>query len=159
MLKVSNTFFYYYPVWKNLLSVLLEQHHLSPPHQSDSFYSFLDMWTVSFTKHSGYNYLPFLAMCTIWKARNVSIFEGKTVPVISLLHQISYSLQLYCPTVTRVKNHRVKGLGPTLIYPCGFFDGASVNNTSGVGFCLHLNELQSFEFALGQDLAPTVGQN
>ena len=152
--------FYYCPVWKNLLSVLLEKHYFSPPRQSYSLCSFLDMWTVSFTKHSGYCYLPFLAMWTIWKVMNVSIFEAKTVPIISLLHQISYSLQLYCPTVTRVKKHRAKGPGPTLIYPCGFFDGASVNNTGGVGFCLHLNELHSFEFALGVAyLAPTLGKN
>ena len=92
-------------------------------------------------------------MWTVWKARNVSIFEGKTVHVISLLRQISYSSQPYCPTVTRVKKPRPKGLGPILIYPCGFFDGASANNTGRVGFSFHLNELHSNEFALGAGLS------
>ena len=40
-----------------------------------------------------------------------------------------------------------------LVYPCGFFDGVSTNNVGGVGFCLHLNESHSFEFALGVGLS------
>ena len=69
--------------------------------------------------------------------------------VISLIHQIAYFSQMYCPSVIKVKKSRNLGPGPTLVYPCGFFDGASAKNVGGVGFCLFLNESHSFEFALG----------
>ena len=36
-----------------------------------------------------------------------------------------------------------------MIYPCGFFDGASTTNAAGVGYSLYLNESHSFEFVLG----------
>ena len=147
--KSIDHLFYSCSVWKILLSVLLEQYHLTPPHQSDNISSFLDSWTVSFTKYSCHCYIPFLAMWTLWKARNSSIFDRKSITVISLLHQISYCSQLYCPTVIRAKKTRDIGPGPSLTYPCGFFDGASIDSTGGVGFCLHLNEAHSFEFALG----------
>ena len=71
------------------------------------------------------------------------------MPVISLIHQIAYFSQMYCPSVIKVKKSRNLGPGPTLVYPCGFFDGASAKNAGGVGFCLFLNESHSFEFALG----------
>ena len=145
--------FYSCSVWKNLLFVLLEQYHLTPPHQSDNISSFLDSWTVSFSKFFGYCYLPFLAMWTLWKARNSSIFDGKSITVISLLHQISYSSQLYHPSAIRAKKTRDIGPGPSLTYPCGFFYGAFVDSTGGVGFYLHLNETHSYEFVLGAGLS------
>ena len=74
------------------------------------------------------------------------------MPVISIIHQISYSSQLYCPSISKVRKSRSKGLGLVLVYPCGFFYGASANSVGGVGFCLHLNESHSFEFALGAGL-------
>ena len=52
-----------------------------------------------------------------------------------------------------LKKSRPKGPGPVLVYPCGFFYGASANKVGGVGFFLHLNELHSFEFALGAGLS------
>ena len=139
--------------WKNLLFVLLEQYHLTPPHQSDNISSFLDSWTVSFSKYFGYFYIPFLAMWTLWKARNSSIFDGKSITVISLLHQISYISHLYYPIVIKANKIRDIRPGPSLTYPCGFFDGAFVDSTGGVGFCLHLNEAHSYEFALGAGLS------
>ena len=44
------------------------------------------------------------------------------------------------------------GHGPKLVYPCGFFDGASTKNIGGIGFCLYLNESHSFDFAMGARL-------
>ena len=77
------------------------------------------------------------------------IFEGKKVPVISILHQITLSSHLYCPSAIKTKKTRDIGSGPSLSYTCGFFYGAAVDNIGGVGFCLHLNEVHSYEFALG----------
>ena len=41
------------------------------------------------------------------------------------------------------------GHPPCMIYPCGFFDGASTTNIVGVGYSVYLNESHYFEFALG----------
>ena len=56
---------------------------------------------------------------------------------------------MYCPPVKKKKKSRALGPGLVLVYPCGFFDGASTSNIRGVGFCLFLNESHSFEFAMG----------
>ena len=78
--------FYHCSLWKNIFSCLLEQHHLSHSFLSDGLCSFLEMWTVNYSKQSGYCFLPFLSMWAVWKAMNLSIFEGKIVPIISILH-------------------------------------------------------------------------
>ena len=36
-----------------------------------------------------------------------------------------------------------------MIFPCGYFDGASSSSAVGIGFCLFLNENHRLEFALG----------
>ena len=56
---------------------------------------------------------------------------------------------MYCPPVNKAKKPRALGPGPVLVYPCGFFDGASAKNVGGVGYCVFLNESHSLEFALG----------
>ena len=69
--------------------------------------------------------------------------------VLSLLHQIAYFSLMYQLSSLKAKNPRAFGSSPVLVYPCGFFDGASASNIGGVGFCLFLNESHSFEFAMG----------
>ena len=44
-------------------------------------------------------------------------------------------MQLYCPPAIKVKKTRAVGPGPILVYPCGYFDGASANYVGGVGYC------------------------
>ena len=56
---------------------------------------------------------------------------------------------MYQPSSIKIKKPRVVGLGPVLVFPYGFFDGAAARNSGGFGFCLFLNESHSFEFALG----------
>ena len=58
-------------------------------------------------------------------------------------------MQLYCPLAVKVEKTRAIGPNPSMVYPCGFFDGASANYVGGAGYCLPLNESHSFEFALG----------
>ena len=55
---------------------------------------------------------------------------------------------MYCPPAYKAKKKRALGPGHVLVYPCGYFDGASATNVGGVGFCLFLNESHSFEFEL-----------
>ena len=44
------------------------------------------------------------------------------------------------------------GPSPTLVYPCGFFDGVAADSKGGACFYLALNESHSFEFAMGGSL-------
>ena len=36
-----------------------------------------------------------------------------------------------------------------MIFPCGFFDGASISTAAGVGYILFLSEKHHLDFALG----------
>ena len=56
---------------------------------------------------------------------------------------------MYRPSSLKVKKPRAYGSGPVLVFPYGFFDGATASNIGGVGFCLFLNESHSYEFAMG----------
>ena len=56
---------------------------------------------------------------------------------------------MYYPSVFKVKKSRSLGQGPVLMYPYGFFNGASAKGVGGVGFCLMLSKSHSFEFDLG----------
>ena len=88
-------------------------------------------------------------MWAIWKARDLSIFEGKKQTVLSIVHQITNYVKLYSSQTVKVKKVRKIGHPPCMIYPCGFFDGSSATNVAGVGYSLYLNESHSFEFTLG----------
>ena len=44
---------------------------------------------------------------------------------------------------------RIVGPSPTLVYPCGFFDGAAADSKGGADFFFSLNESHSYEFAMG----------
>ena len=66
-----------------------------------------------------------------------------------IFQHIVYLSQLHKPTVSKVKKSRAIGVGPILVSPYGFFDGAAANGYGGAGFCLFLSESHSYEFALG----------
>ena len=36
-----------------------------------------------------------------------------------------------------------------MIFPCGYFDGASTSTAASIGFCLYFNENHRLDFALG----------
>ena len=132
-----------------MLNILCDQHHIAPRVQSDNLWDFLDSWTDRFSEHIVDCYLPFFSMWIIWKARNLCIFEGKKVFILSIVQNIGYLSQMYGPPVKKRKKTRVLGPGPNLVYPCGFLDGASTNYTGGVDIFLYLNETHSFEFVVG----------
>ena len=88
-------------------------------------------------------------MWIIWKARNLAIFEGKKRNVLSIVQQITYSIQTYSSQPIKAKKFRKIGNPPCMYFPCGFFDGASNSKAAGVGYNLYLNESHNFEFTLG----------
>ena len=68
--------------------------------------------------------------------------------VLGLIQQVNHFSQMYCPPSEKRKRPKILGPGPSLVYPCVFFDGASAKS-GGIGYNLHLNETHSFEFAVG----------
>ena len=77
--------FFHFQIWKNVLHLLCDQHHITPFVQSDNLWDFLDSWTDIFSEHTIGCYLPFFIMWIIWKARNLCIFEGKKVSILSII--------------------------------------------------------------------------
>ena len=77
--------FFHYQIWKKVLHILCDQHHITPLVQSDNLWDFLDSWTDRFSEHTVGCYLPFFIMWIIWKARNICIFEGKKVSILSII--------------------------------------------------------------------------
>ena len=69
--------------------------------------------------------------------------------VMNIMHQINSFLLLCSPPAISCKKIRLIGPSPCLVFPCGFFDGASSKNLDGVGICLYLNVSRHFEFVLG----------
>ena len=47
------------------------------------------------------------------------------------------------------KSGRRIGHKPHMIYPCGYLDGAANSTSTGIGYCIYLNENHRLEFALG----------
>ena len=146
---MSNIFFSLCSIWIEVICHLNEKYHFFPPQQCDNLHNFLRIWTHRFSKYSVCCYLIFFAMWIIWKARNSFIFEGKKLTILNIIFQIEKLSQLYQPPCRKAKNPRALGSGPSLAYPCGFFDGAFAKNIGGVDIYLYLNMSHSFEFALG----------
>ena len=61
-------------VWKNVLYLICEQFHLTPPPRTDSLVLFIEDWTANFSRHSTLCTIPFHIMRAIWKAQNLYIF-------------------------------------------------------------------------------------
>ena len=73
--------------------------------------------------------------------------------ICGVFHQILYAAQLSLsrPVLMsrKSKSDRQIGTKPSMIFPCGFFDGASSSSAAGIGYCLYLNENHRLDFALG----------
>ena len=73
------------PIWKNVLNILCDQFHITPIIQNDNLKDFLVSWTDRFLEHSVGCYLPLFIVWIIWKARNLCIFEGKKISILSII--------------------------------------------------------------------------
>ena len=82
-------------VWKNVLDHICDPFQLPLPPLVDSPSLFVGNWAGNFPRNSALCSIPFHMMWTIWKARNLSIFEGKKRTVLSIVHQITNSVQIY----------------------------------------------------------------
>ena len=136
-------------VWREFICHLSDKYQFIPPQQCDDITSYLRNWIRRFTKYTLACFIIFFVLWTIWKSRNASIFEGKNNSILNIVSQIDQFLLLYKPPCKKIKKPRDTGTGPLLVYPCGFFDGASTNDIGGPGIYIFLNKDHSFEFALG----------
>ena len=145
--------------WKNVLSQICDQLHISLPPRADTLGLYIEQWISRYSRHSMHWTIPIFTMWSIWKAWNLIIFEEKKLSILIILHQINSFIHLCSPLAVTCKKIRVIGPSPCLVFPCGFFDGASTNNLGGVGFCLYLNVSHHFEFVLGLEIVPTLKPN
>ena len=136
---------------KMVYDCLSDRFHLQPLTKMGTLSSFLVYWMSVYPRHSECSYLPFFIIWCIWKWRNHCLFEGKKPSILGMLHQIEYYTQLYPVSSVKIKKSRICGPGPSLVFPYGFFDGATADYKGGVGFSLVLNESHSFEFVMGAD--------
>ena len=132
---------------RRVLSIFSDLYGI-PSFQNIIVRSFLEQWFKSIPSSSVFSYFPLFFFWSIWKQRNCCIFDNKQPSVYSILQQIEARMHLY-PVPQKKKKIRCIGLGPQLLYPCGFFDGAATRNLGGAGFVLHLSASYSINFTLG----------
>ena len=127
-------------IWKTVLDTICEQFQIPCPSRVDLPSTFIRNWIDIYKKHTSLWSVPFHMLWNIWKARNLTIFEGKKRNVLCIVQLITHQVQTYSYQPVKVKRHRQIGDPPCLYFPCGFFDGASVKKTVGVSYNIHLNE-------------------
>ena len=141
------------PIWRCILGAVCDQLQLCIPPVADSISVFFEEWVASYHRSSALFYIPHFAIWAVWKARNKAVFDGNKVNILCVMHQILNAAHISSSRpVTKgrkLKSVRQIGPRPLMIFPCGYFDGASTSSAAGIGFCLFLNENHHLEFELG----------
>ena len=115
-----------------------------------SIVEMISNWITNLPRNSYLLSLPLHMMWIFWKARNRTIFEGEKRTVFSLIQQVISTVHAFSSrAVTKKRCERIIGRAPSLIYPCGFMDGASNCMIAGAGYCIFINESHYLEFSLG----------
>ena len=140
-------------VWKNVLGLICDQFQLTIPRGADSITVFMEYWASTYPRYSALFYIPHHTIWAIWKAHNRVVFYGKKATVLCVFHHILNAAQLI-PSWPVIKDRKIKiarqiGPGPSMTFPCGYFDGASTPSVAGSGYSLFLNENHHLDFALG----------
>ena len=65
-----------------------------------------------------------------------------------VLFQVEYLMNLF-PVPVKKEKIRAIGDGPDLVYPCGFFDGATTTSLGGVGVNIVISRTHKLSFMLG----------
>ena len=68
------------------------------------------------------------------------------------LHHIDFFLHYY-PVLGLKSRFGIIGHAPIMIYPCGFFDGATTNSKGGAGVFIAINNSHVISFKLGCGLS------
>ena len=141
------------PIWNNIRELICDFLQINFPPITTSIAEFLDSWITNHPSGSDYRYIPHHLCWVIWKSRNKAIFEDKSISVLGIFHQFLNAVKLSParPFIKERKSKKIRKIGqaPVMIFPCGFFDGASITSSAGVGFCLFLKENHHLDFAIG----------
>ena len=66
----------------------------------------------------------------------------------SVLFQVDHLMQYYSVPVKKYKLRNI-GYAPKMVFPCGFFDGATTASQGGVGVYISISSSHSLSFKLG----------
>ena len=141
------------PIWNSIRVLICDHLQVYFPPISSSIAEFLDTWITKHPSGSAFRYIPHHLCWIIWKSRNKAIFEDKCISVLGIFHQLLNAVNLSParPFTTKGKNKKIRQIGqaPVMNYPCGYFDGASITSSAGVGLCLFLKENHHLDIAIG----------
>ena len=80
--------------------------------------------------------------------QNKSIFDGVRASVNNVLFQIDYLMHHY-PIHVKKKKFRDIGVALDLVFPCGFFDGATAASMGGAGVFIAISSSHKLSLKLG----------
>ena len=113
-----------------------------------SVHSFLDRWFSCTTSSAPYFFLPLFIFWGIWLTRNFILFENKNPSLSALIARIEDLLNTF---PVPMKFHKFRNIRPVPLkcFPCGYFDGASVEYIGGSGYVIFINESHFYSFSMG----------
>ena len=109
----------------------------------------IEVWYMNTTSIS---HVPPFLLWNIWITHNITLFEGKNNGTEHTCVRILDQLISF-PLIKNIKRSRLIGPPPTLLYPHGYFDGASKNNLGGASIMLEISNIHSFSLKLGCDFS------
>ena len=93
-------------------------------------------------------YLPLFVYWSVWKSRNMGILEDKGVSLYNTVNQVENLMHSY-PVPDKKKKIKIIGSTPVLVFPYGFFDGATIDKLGGAGFVLSISNVHTFNIKIG----------
>ena len=111
-------------------------------------HSYLEQWFSSTPRYAPYRFLPLFIFWGIWILWNHSLFENKRPSFSALISRIQGLINSF-PVPLKILKARNIGIEPLKCFPCGFFDGAAVENIGGSGFVIFINDSHFFSFSMG----------
>ena len=147
-------------VWKSAAEFFVDYFHINVSISGISVADIVYGWVDKIPKSSSIFLLLFNLLWMVWKAHNSAVFEGKYRNIQSIIQQTL--LSVHSPVhgaVTKKCRSRNIGSTPIKIFPCGFFDGASINRIAGAGLCIFLMTPTTWKSCWGWDLAQIPRQS
>ena len=92
--------------------------------------------------------MPFFYIWSVWTAHNKCIFEDLEPDIRTLFFNTLDLFKSY-PIACTKRPPQAIGLTPKIIYPTGFFDGATTIGKGGASIILYINLSHFFHLKLG----------
>ena len=133
----------------SIFEALKNIYHFSLPDSTESLVEFLDYWMIP---NPTLYYIPFFVFWCVWNARNKGILEDKRISLATLMSKVDFYIHSFPVPVKKKKVGNI-GLAPLLVYPVGFFNGATADGKGGAGIYLAFNSDPHFHINLGCGLS------